>query len=178
MNTENAKVTMPDALRALRINHAATRAANAAAIMALPMTTGPLRAEIRDERVVFTGGSHGDHSLDLLVTDADRAWAHWHGYCANSGVAVSVEMPTAPKAPVAAKSARKAPRRSQNRLSAAYVRRPLTREEAKCTDCSTCGATKYAGEMFWFTDFGNFCTKRCADDLRREMDTAEAENAD
>lgn len=178
MNTESVTVRQNDLRTRIAAEHAATRAANAAAIMALLITAGPLRAEIRGEWVVFTGGLHGDHSLDLLVTDADRAWAHWHGYCANSGVAVSVEMPTAPKVPVAAKSARKEPRRSQNRLSAAYVRRPLTREEAKCTDCSTCGATKYAGEMFWFTDFGSFCTKRCADDLRREMDTAEAENAD
>ena len=178
MNTENVTVRRNDLRTRIAAEHAATRAANAAAIMALPITAGPLRAEIRGEWVVFTGGSRGEHRLDLLVSDAARAWAHWHGYCANNGVAVPVEMPTAPTAPVAAKPARKAPRRSQNRLSAAYVRRPLTREEAKCTDCSTCGATKCAGEMFWFTDFGNFCTKRCADDLRREMDTAEAESAD
>ena len=78
---------------------AATRRANAAAIATLPMTAGAMRAEIRGEWVVFTGGSRGEHRLDLLVTDTARAWAHWHGYCAANGVTVPEAMPVAPTAP-------------------------------------------------------------------------------
>jgi hypothetical protein len=36
-------------------------------------------------RVVFTGGSRGEHSIDLSVSSRERILAHWRGYCeANS----------------------------------------------------------------------------------------------
>lgn len=179
MNTETVSVAnRQNNVRArLDAAHLATRKANAAAIAALPFAITShnnaaglnLRAVVAGnyERIMFMGGKHGEHSLDLLVTDAARAWAHWHGYCAANGVTVPVAAPVAPVTTTA-------PKRS-NRLSSVYVRRPLTRDEAPYTECFECGTSRYAGQMFWFADFGHFCTKRCADVHRREMDAAASE---
>lgn len=42
-------------------------------------------SEVESFRVVFTGGSRGEHSLDLSVSSRVRILAHWCGYCeANS----------------------------------------------------------------------------------------------
>ncbi len=39
----------------------------------------PKRAEVRDDRIVFTGGWYGEHSV-LVDDDAERVLAHWSGY--------------------------------------------------------------------------------------------------
>lgn len=37
-------------------------------------------------RIVFSGGSRGEHSLELSVSDEARVLAHWNGYCEASGL--------------------------------------------------------------------------------------------
>lgn len=45
-----------------------------------------LGVSLRGDRFVFSGGAHGEHSLDAdaLITSADRLLAHWRGYCQNT----------------------------------------------------------------------------------------------
>ncbi len=45
-----------------------------------------LKAEIRNwgDRIHFTGGSQGEHSLAIDVSSAERIQAHWEGYCENN----------------------------------------------------------------------------------------------
>lgn len=40
----------------------------------------PKHAELRADRIVFTGGWYGEHSLSIDNSDADRVLAHWSGY--------------------------------------------------------------------------------------------------
>jgi hypothetical protein len=40
----------------------------------------------RDARIVFRGGSAGEHSLDLLASSPERILAHWEGYCEANGL--------------------------------------------------------------------------------------------
>lgn len=40
-----------------------------------------LSAQVENDRVVFLGGKHGPHSLDVGVSTAARVEAHWEGYC-------------------------------------------------------------------------------------------------
>jgi hypothetical protein len=49
-----------------------------------------LRAELRADYFVFTGGRWGAHSIaaDALITDAKRLLAHWQGYVDNNVAAV------------------------------------------------------------------------------------------
>jgi len=49
-----------------------------------------LRAELRADYFVFTGGRWGTHSIaaDALITDAKRLLAHWQGYVDNNVAAV------------------------------------------------------------------------------------------
>lgn len=37
-------------------------------------------------QIVFTGGSQGEHSIDLYASDEARIQAHFEGYCQNNGV--------------------------------------------------------------------------------------------
>lgn len=37
------------------------------------------------QSLVFSGGSHGSHSLSIETTNFARAWEHWEGYCHNNG---------------------------------------------------------------------------------------------
>ena len=39
-----------------------------------------LRAVLEGDRIVFTGGRYGSHSLDAKLSSADRVIAHWSGY--------------------------------------------------------------------------------------------------
>lgn len=45
-----------------------------------------LRAHLDGEHFVFSGGLHGEHSMDARsqITSADRLIAHWRGYCENT----------------------------------------------------------------------------------------------
>lgn len=43
-----------------------------------------LRADIEGDRIVFTGGRDGAHSLAISVSSAERVQAHWAGYCENN----------------------------------------------------------------------------------------------
>lgn len=45
-----------------------------------------LRADVKDGRMVFSGGSQGVHSVDLRVSTLARVLAHWEGYCENNGM--------------------------------------------------------------------------------------------
>lgn len=47
-----------------------------------------LVARIEGDRVVFSGGSQGQHSLALDVSSDECIIAHWDGYCENNGAAV------------------------------------------------------------------------------------------
>lgn len=47
---------------------------------------GALRASLRDGRVVFSGGSQGEHSISLDVSSRARILAHWEGYCEANGL--------------------------------------------------------------------------------------------
>lgn len=49
-----------------------------------------LRAELRDGRIVFTGGKTGEHSIDAraAISSADRVLAHWRGYVENNDRAI------------------------------------------------------------------------------------------
>jgi hypothetical protein len=46
---------------------------------------GSLKAELRGgagfERIVFTGGHLGEHSLSVVASDKKRVRVHWQGYC-------------------------------------------------------------------------------------------------
>lgn len=41
---------------------------------------------LRDDRFVFMGGPHGEHSIaaESTITDAARLIAHWNGYVENT----------------------------------------------------------------------------------------------
>ena len=39
-----------------------------------------LLAILEGDRIVFTGGRYGAHSLDAKLSSADRVVAHWRGY--------------------------------------------------------------------------------------------------
>ena len=45
-----------------------------------------MRAELRGDRFVFTGGLFGDHSIaaEAVITNAARLLAHWNGYVATN----------------------------------------------------------------------------------------------
>jgi len=45
-----------------------------------------LRAEVRDDRIVFSGGKQGEHSLAVTVSSKARVLAHWEGYIENNGL--------------------------------------------------------------------------------------------
>jgi len=45
-----------------------------------------LRADIEGDRIVFSGGKHGTHSLAVDVSSQARILAHWEGYCENNGL--------------------------------------------------------------------------------------------
>lgn len=49
-----------------------------------------LRAEVAGDRVVFTGGAQGEHSLDIGASSVERMLAHWAGYIENNGWRVDV----------------------------------------------------------------------------------------
>jgi len=54
-----------------------------------------LRAFLRDDRFVFTGGNWGEHSIaaDVSITSAARLLAHWQGYVeSNAQVAAKHEV--------------------------------------------------------------------------------------
>ncbi len=42
---------------------------------------GPRSANVVGDRIVFSGGRGGEHSLDLGCSSAERVLAHWTGYC-------------------------------------------------------------------------------------------------
>lgn len=44
-----------------------------------------LRADVEKDRIVFSGGSKGTHSLAFNVSSPDRVRAHWEGYCEANG---------------------------------------------------------------------------------------------
>ncbi len=39
-----------------------------------------LNATLEGDRIVFSGGRYGAHSLDAKLSSADRVIAHWRGY--------------------------------------------------------------------------------------------------
>jgi hypothetical protein len=45
-----------------------------------------LRADVEGDRIVFSGGLQGTHSLAVDVSTRERVLAHWEGYCANNGL--------------------------------------------------------------------------------------------
>ncbi len=45
-----------------------------------------LRADVKDGRIVFSGGSQGVHSIDVGISSQARILAHWDGYCENNGM--------------------------------------------------------------------------------------------
>lgn len=49
-----------------------------------------LRADLKDGRIVFSGGTQGVHSIDAGLSSAQRVLAHWEGYCENNGMALPV----------------------------------------------------------------------------------------
>lgn len=51
---------------------------------------GPEPARVgwsRSDRIVFTGGAQGTHSLDVGASSPARILAHWEGYRENNGLA-------------------------------------------------------------------------------------------
>lgn len=47
----------------------------------------PARAGwLRSDRIVFSGGKDGPHSLDVAASTPERILAHWQGYCENNGL--------------------------------------------------------------------------------------------
>lgn len=59
-----------------------------------------LFAHVVGDRMVFSGGKQGEHSIALDVSSRDRIKAHWAGYCENNGhryatEGQSVEFPSA-----------------------------------------------------------------------------------
>jgi len=48
-----------------------------------------LRAHVVADRIVFCGGSQGEHSLAFEVSTKERVLAHWGGYVENNGLAVA-----------------------------------------------------------------------------------------
>lgn len=47
-----------------------------------------IRAELRGDRIVFTGGSHGEHSIaaEHEISPPERVVAHWSGYLEVNGI--------------------------------------------------------------------------------------------
>ncbi len=45
-----------------------------------------LRADVVGDRIVFSGGRQGSHSIDIGVSSQARVLAHWEGYCENNGM--------------------------------------------------------------------------------------------
>lgn len=45
-----------------------------------------LRADVEGDRIVFSGGSQGTHSIDVGVSSLARVLAHWEGYCEQNGM--------------------------------------------------------------------------------------------
>ena len=43
-----------------------------------------LRADVKDGRIVFSGGTQGEHSIAVDVSSKERILAHWEGYCENN----------------------------------------------------------------------------------------------
>ena len=43
-----------------------------------------LRAAVVGDRIVFSGGTQGEHSLAIDVSSKARILAHWEGYCENN----------------------------------------------------------------------------------------------
>ena len=48
------------------------------------LRAGSLRAEVRGDEIVFTGGMYGEHSLYLPASSQERVQAHWDGYVSNN----------------------------------------------------------------------------------------------
>jgi hypothetical protein len=48
--------------------------------------TFQLRADVLGDRIIFTGGTKGAHSLALDVSSKARILAHWEGYCEANGM--------------------------------------------------------------------------------------------
>jgi hypothetical protein len=46
-----------------------------------------LRASVRGDSIVFTGGEYGEHSLVTSCSTPERVQSHWHGYVTGSGCA-------------------------------------------------------------------------------------------
>ena len=49
-----------------------------------------IRARIEGERVVFSGGLKGTHSIDASVSPIERVAAHFEGYCESNGCGLKV----------------------------------------------------------------------------------------
>jgi hypothetical protein len=45
-----------------------------------------VRADVEGDRIVFSGGREGSHSLAIDVSSPERVLAHWEGYCENNGL--------------------------------------------------------------------------------------------
>ena len=45
-----------------------------------------LRADVKEDRIVFSGGQQGSHSLDVAASSRARVLAHWEGYCEQNGM--------------------------------------------------------------------------------------------
>ena len=52
------------------------------------LKVGAIRAVLRDDRIVFEGGSHGVHSIaaEPEISSPERVVAHWAGYLEVNGV--------------------------------------------------------------------------------------------
>jgi len=50
-------------------------------------TSKHVYAKLDGDRIVFTGGSQGEHSLCVSVSSRARILAHWEGYCESNGLA-------------------------------------------------------------------------------------------
>jgi hypothetical protein len=44
-----------------------------------------LYAMVDGDKITFTGGKHGEHSLSLMASTDERILVHWAGYCENNG---------------------------------------------------------------------------------------------
>lgn len=76
-----------------------------------PLRTGGRRVvrafvegDARDPRIVFTGGTSGDHQLWLNVSSEARILAHWQGYVENAGLALVPDVGAAVSFPSASAS--------------------------------------------------------------------------
>lgn len=52
------------------------------------LRAGNIKAIIRGDRIVFTGGKYGEHSLAVEdhITSAERLVKHWEGYLETNGL--------------------------------------------------------------------------------------------